>query len=227
MPQRMTLGQFKKAFAKIKDAGWIPSARRGPTGIGQTLEQMLGLRENNVAIPDLGAVELKAHRIGSASLITLFTFNRKVWQMKPLDAIREYGTPDRNGRLGLYYTLSRTPNSMGLFLYVEGDKVLVRHISGSIVAEWQLQTLAERFTQKLRGLIFVSAFSEMRGDNEWFQFARAQLLTNTSPEIIGNQIWVDNVSFDIRLSTRASNDEAKFLVVGENLRWLFRNWTDI
>lgn len=123
MTEKFTLAGFKKSFAKIKNAGWIRSKRKGPTGIGQTLEQLLGLDENNIALPDLGRVELKAHRIGSSSMITLFTFNRKAWKMKPLDAVRKYGTLDGKGRLGLYFTMSRTPNSMGLFLHVETDKI--------------------------------------------------------------------------------------------------------
>jgi len=97
----MTITQFKKAFEELKKKGWVESRRRGPTGVGHTLEQLIGLEENNIALPDLGKVELKAHRAKSSSMITLFTFNRKAWKMKPLDAVRKYGTPDKNGRLGL------------------------------------------------------------------------------------------------------------------------------
>lgn len=125
MAKQLTLIEFKKQFSKIKKAGWVQSTRRGPTGVGKTLEQLLGLDENNIALPDLGAVELKAHRIGSSALITLFTFNRKAWRMKPLEAVRKYGTPDKTGRMGLYFTMSRVPNSMGLFLFVEQDKISV------------------------------------------------------------------------------------------------------
>ena len=92
----MTLTQFKEKFAQIRSRGFIRSARSGPTGIGHTLEQALGLRENNLAIPDLGEVELKAHRENAFSLITLFTFNRKAWVMKPLEAVRKYGTLDHD-----------------------------------------------------------------------------------------------------------------------------------
>lgn len=49
----MTITQFKKSFKKIKKKGWVKSLRRGPTGVGHTLEQLLGLDENNIALPDL------------------------------------------------------------------------------------------------------------------------------------------------------------------------------
>ncbi len=227
MAKKFTLNDFKKKFAKIQKSGWVQSIRKGPTGIGQTLEQLLGLTENNIALPDWGTVELKAHRIGSSSMITLFTFNRKAWQIKPLEAVRNYGTPDENGRLGLYYTMSRTPNSKGLFLFIEEEEISVRHISGVIIATWNLSTLAERFMQKLPGLLLVSAFSEMRGDSEWFKFDRAQLLTETSAEIIKNQMYAQNVQFDIRLKIKEHSDEARFVVKEEMLCWLFKSWVEV
>ncbi|HUN24339.1 MAG TPA: MvaI/BcnI family restriction endonuclease [Anaerolineales bacterium] len=102
----MDLSSFITAFTQLRNCDWIPSERKGATGIGYTLEKRLGLVENNIALPDLGEIELKAHRINSSSMVTLFTFNRKVWKMKPLEAIRKYGTPDENGRLGMYFTMS-------------------------------------------------------------------------------------------------------------------------
>jgi hypothetical protein len=169
------LETFRKAFAELRAKGWIESVRRGDTGVGYTLERYLGLTESNIAVPDLGEVELKAHRVGSNSLITLFTFNRKVWQIRPIEAVRRYGAPDRDpakaGRLGLYFTLSRTPNSSGLFLHVEEEFVALRHISGEEIAVWQLEALAARFKQKFPAMILVSAHSEMRGDKEYFIIA--------------------------------------------------------
>jgi hypothetical protein len=195
----MNLKSFEKRFRGIKKQGWVMSQRKGPTGIGHTLEKLLGLKENNIALPDLKHVELKAHRIGSSSMITLFTFNRKVWRMKPLDAVRKYGTPDKTGRLGLYFTMGRTANSTGLFLHIEEDFISVRHVSGELVAEWPLDALASQFMRKLPALVLVSAFSEMRGESEWFKFDRAQLLRESSPEIISSQILSGNILVDLRL----------------------------
>lgn len=93
--------EFIEKFKQLKTEGFIPSTRKGPTGIGHTLETYLGMTENN--IPDIRGVELKAHRTNVKSLITLFTFNKKVWKISPLEAVRKYGSEDKTGRLGLYY----------------------------------------------------------------------------------------------------------------------------
>lgn len=231
MPKgRMTLNEFVKAFEKLRAKSWVKTERKGATGVGHTLEALIGLPENNVASPDLGRIELKAHRINSSSMITLFTFNRKVWRMKPLEAIKKYGTPDENGRLGLYFTMSRTPNSAGLFLHIDSDTISVRHVSGNIVAEWQLQTLAERFIKKIPALILVSAFSEIRGDYEWFKFDRAQLLTGTSSKIIRGQILAGNILVDLRLHdkiTSARNHGTGFRAHEDKMPLLFQSVKDL
>ncbi|MCS6871088.1 MAG: MvaI/BcnI family restriction endonuclease [Anaerolineae bacterium] len=230
----MDLVAFQRAFAALKARGWVASVRRGDTGVGHTLEQLLGLTENNVAVPDLGNVELKAHRVGSNSMITLFTFNRKVWKVPPLEAIKRYGTPDRDpakaGRLGLYFTLSRTPNSTGLFLHVEETFIALRHISGEEIAVWQFEALATRFKQKVPALILVSAFGEKRGDREYFYYHRAQLMQDTSPSILYSQILAGNVLVDLRLHekpTSARNHGTGFRVREDKLPLLFREVRDL
>ena len=57
---------------KITARGWIKNRRHGNHGgVGNTLEDLLGIEENNLPIPNAAEWELKTHRIGSASLITL------------------------------------------------------------------------------------------------------------------------------------------------------------
>jgi hypothetical protein len=58
---------------KIADQGWISSARAGNQGgIGNTLEDLLGIAENNLPLPNAAECELKTQRTGTTSLITLF-----------------------------------------------------------------------------------------------------------------------------------------------------------
>jgi hypothetical protein len=83
--KKMTLADFQYAFRNLGWQYWIPSKSKSPTGIDQTLEHVLGLKGKVIVSPDLGNVGLKAYRSESSSLITLFTFNHKVWRMKPSD----------------------------------------------------------------------------------------------------------------------------------------------
>ena len=64
---------FKKDFLVVKSKGFIESHRTHNTGIGKTLEDYLGITENNIALPDFGVMELKSQRINTISMMTLFT----------------------------------------------------------------------------------------------------------------------------------------------------------
>lgn len=65
-----TLEDFTKAYKEIVKMGWIYSHRKGDTGVGKTLEDLLGIKENNINGPDFGEWELKTHRLNSESALT-------------------------------------------------------------------------------------------------------------------------------------------------------------
>lgn len=57
----------------IRNQGWIASGRPGNDGaVGNTLEDLLGIEENNLPIPNAAEWELKAQRKNTNSLTTLF-----------------------------------------------------------------------------------------------------------------------------------------------------------
>jgi hypothetical protein len=58
---------------KVREKGWIKNARPGNVGgVGNTLEDLLGIEENNLPIPNAAEWELKCQRIDTSSLTTLF-----------------------------------------------------------------------------------------------------------------------------------------------------------
>lgn len=59
-------------FKEIYSSGWIPEGRSGNQGsAGNTLEDLLGIKENNLPIPNAAEWELKTHKHGSTALTTL------------------------------------------------------------------------------------------------------------------------------------------------------------
>ena len=62
-----------KALLEIRSMGWVINSRPGNVGgVGNTLENLLGIEENNLPIPNAAEWELKCQRIDSSSLTTLF-----------------------------------------------------------------------------------------------------------------------------------------------------------
>lgn len=67
--KQILIGKLKKICA----LGWVKNARHGNAGgVGNTLEDLLGIEENNLPIPNAAEWELKCQRMNTSSLITLF-----------------------------------------------------------------------------------------------------------------------------------------------------------
>ncbi len=72
-PKIYTKQTLTERLKEISATGFVPNARRGNAGgIGNTLEDLLGIEENNLPIPNAAEWELKAQRLNSSSLTTLF-----------------------------------------------------------------------------------------------------------------------------------------------------------
>ena len=68
-----TKEQLIQELLKIKEKGWIKNARHGNAGgVGNTLEDLLGIQENNLPIQNAAEWELKCKRLNTSSLTTLF-----------------------------------------------------------------------------------------------------------------------------------------------------------
>ncbi len=72
-PKTYTKDELIAKLKEISAMGWIPNARRGNDGgIGNTLEDLLEIEENNLPIPNAAEWELKTQRANTTSLTTLF-----------------------------------------------------------------------------------------------------------------------------------------------------------
>ncbi|MDO4582287.1 MAG: MvaI/BcnI family restriction endonuclease [Bacillota bacterium] len=67
------LSLLRDKLEEIKEMGWIRNQRPGNAGgVGNTLEDLLDVAENNLQLPDFGDWELKSQRANTGSLLTLF-----------------------------------------------------------------------------------------------------------------------------------------------------------
>lgn len=87
-----------QALCKIRDSGWIESSRQGNDGgVGNTLEDLLGIPENNLPIPNAAEWELKTQRSNTTSLQTLFHLepSPKAFRIVPQILLPNYGWPHK------------------------------------------------------------------------------------------------------------------------------------
>lgn len=144
---------------RIRDLGWIPNARPGNVGgVGNTLEDLLGLEENNLPIPNAAEWELKCQRADTTSLITLFHMepSPRALRFVPRILLPLYGWPhqEAGGKYALHemsfrQTISGAARSdRGFKIIVDRDqrKVLVSFDASAVDsrhADW-LKTVEER-----------------------------------------------------------------------------------
>ena len=89
-----TKEQLIEKLKEISKLGWISNKRYGNQGgIGNTLEELLGIEENNLPIPNAAEWELKTQRVNSGSLTTLFHSEPSPTAMKfvPQILLPKYG----------------------------------------------------------------------------------------------------------------------------------------
>ena len=92
LPKEELIEKFKKIYAK----GWIKNVRgRNDGAVGNTLEDLLGIPENNLPIPNAAEWELKAQRAETSSLLTMFHMEPSPRAMKVVSDILllKYGWP--------------------------------------------------------------------------------------------------------------------------------------
>lgn len=197
----MDINQLQDKLREIKNESYIVSKRRGNTGIGYTLEILLGLRENNLQTPDLGEIEVKSQRRDSSNRVTMFTFNKGVWKIKQKGLIQKYGYIDANGRPSLYCTVTSKPNNQGLYLkVVEDESVSLYHVDGTPIAPWRSEDLVYTFRSKMPALVIVSAIIRINSQNkEEFWFDEAYFLTNPNKENFVDLIKKDIIIVDVRM----------------------------
>lgn len=205
----ITLDEFKERFIEIKNMGWIKTHRAGTTGIGKTLEDLLGIHENNIQGPDFGRYELKSMRKNANSMLTLITKSPD----EPTGAntlLRlNYGYSSNaydNDEKVLHSTLSATKftkiSNTGHSLKVSctSDKINIIDENNTIVASWLISNLKAVMDKKLSDqFVFVRASSRGIGENEEFLFDEAYLLDGFNSQAIIDLVNKGEIYVDLRI----------------------------
>jgi len=167
----------------IKEKGYIKTHRKGQTGIGKTLEDLLGIKENNVPGPNAAMIELKSTRKNVSSMVTLFTK-----QPQPRGAnimlLERFGymSARENDRKELHTTVNaqlfnQLKGKPGFKINIKVNRIELVNINNEVLGYWNKETLKGCFETKLPKLLFVKAETRGKGVNEEFWYNEAWLLS--------------------------------------------------
>lgn len=183
----------------LANQGWVPSLRSGPTGVGFTLESMLGIAANSNKAPDYKGIELKAGRTSagkSTSRTTLFSKTpdwTKCRVTNGLELLDAYGYRVNN-RLQLYCSLNNVPNTLGHFLEVQTDDAFLHSKfqpsqAGALASNvfiWDIDKLRASLASKHKETFWVKAKVKRSSDGcEHFHYTD---VVHTKGPLLGNVV---------------------------------------
>lgn len=225
----------------IKDrmTDWMPAEILADTGIGRTVESILGIEMNPSKAPDFKGIELKSHREASRVRNTLFTQTPE-WAISRLKSGRaivdEYGyIPDGYNHKSLHVTLSANkPNQQGLGLLVQPQLGLLeadefstiplddgtfRKINDVVV--WKLIKLHERLLTKHRETFWIDAETKIEFGREFFRVSEILHTKNPIPSQFDVLLDQGQVTVDFLLCRDSGGDTYSFKIKGKARPLLF------
>ena len=143
-----------KELKSISARGWIDNARHGNHGgIGNTLEDLLGITENNLPIPNAAEWELKSQRINTSSLTTLFHIEPSPRAVKfvPQILLLKYGW--KHQEAGKKYSkneMSFRQTIHGLSPSDRGFQVIIDRVNSKVLISFDSTKVSEKHSAWLK-----------------------------------------------------------------------------
>jgi hypothetical protein len=204
----VTIEDFIREYEKIRNKGWIRTHRGGPTGIGKTLEDLLGIAENNIDEPDFGICELKSVRTNATSMLTMFTKTPQPPRSNGL-LLSKFGyVSDEiygNDTKVLHATLSAdrfttVRGNNNLKIHCAEDGIYFESQHGIENVYYNRDVLRECFNRKYRGtFVYAYADSMGRGSDEQFHFVKAFAVSGFSYDDFADLLERGIIKVDIRI----------------------------
>lgn len=166
-----TKEQLIEELIKIKEMGWIKNARPGNAGgVGNTLEDLLGIEENNLPIPNASEWELKYQRGNTSSLTTLFHMEPSPRAIKfvPQIFLLKYGWSHQ--KAGLVYPsneMSFRQTIGGNSRSDRGFKVVVDWSNKKVLISFNASAVAKRHSRWLKSVDKRAGLKELNPQPYW------------------------------------------------------------
>jgi hypothetical protein len=170
---------------QISKQGFIKSEVNSDTGIGRTIESLLGIEMNSSKSPDYKGIELKSFRDARNNRKGLFgkTPNWNLSKFKSRVEILDTFGYWEEGVFRLYNTMRGTGrNAQGLILRIEDKKDwLVENSDKPEIGDflvWELETLRKALLKKHKETFWIMAESKIEDSNEYFHFKEVEHTKN-------------------------------------------------
>jgi len=224
---------------RYKMSDWIPSEVMADTGIGRTVETVLGIPMNSSKLADYKGIELKSKRDKSKVRSNLFTQTPN-WPLSNLKSgkaiVEKYGyIPDGYSHKCLHVTLSSlkpNPQKLGLnvnyqknfleaceFSLTENDKGLYDKIND--VSVWRLIDLHNRLLEKHHETFWIDVDTRIMRGHEYFRVTTIDHTKNPIPNQFDILLEQGKITVDFLLCRDSGGDTYSFKVGTKDRALLF------
>ena len=230
-----TVQELLEKLRTISKRGFIETLRSGDTGVGFTLESLLGITANSSKNPDYNGIELKTKRMSAKTRSNLFS-QVPDWKLSScksgLEVLNRVGYLDQSrNRLALYVTVSSVPNQQGLFFKVDEKKFnlqsMHRSPDGKIspVNYWDLEFLKERLLHKHAETFWIDVKKKIVNGKEHFLYSGVTHTKSPIADYFGPLIESNVITMDYTLHLKDSGKTRDhgylFKILPEDLELLF------
>lgn len=218
-------------FFRNNSDRWFESEVFADTGIGRTIETMLGISQNSNKTPDYKGIELKSHREKRSSKKNVLFTQTPNWELSKLksggEIVSLYGYDCGDGRLTYQNTVQcNHPNTQGLGLNLELVKEWLElvHYGQKVddVAVWTLPKLHNRLSEKHHETFWIEVENEIYDGKEYFRYSSIEHTRN--PIIPQFDILLDAgiITVDLLLSRPSGHgDTYSFKIKKKGMPLLF------
>ncbi|MDB3993882.1 MvaI/BcnI family restriction endonuclease [Gammaproteobacteria bacterium] len=231
--------ELLEKIQKISSMGFIQTMRPGDTGIGYTLESLLGIPANSATTPDFKGIEIKTKRGNRPSNRTTLFSKTPDWQKSRLKSSLELLNTrgkhsEAKNRLQLYHQISSLKvNSYGLILNIDpNDAIIEQRFKGETTdimdVLWDINVLDDALRAKHKETFWVSA--QVKGErnekNEMFWYNSIKHTGNIYPDALPILLELGVISLDYTIKetpTGGAKDQGYlFKMATSNLDLLFQ-----
>lgn len=217
-------------FKTISTSGWISNYRSTSSGnAGNILEDLLGIEENNLPLPDAGEYEIKCQRIKATptSLLTLFHSEPEPRDLKVVPfLVQNFGwkptvwksnySPDELSFRQTINGLTFSDRGFKVRVDRENERVNVifdrsqvsnknkpwaDQIDSEICPYWSFPDLNEKIHAKLKNMFYVLALTKVDSGNEVYKYGDVTELCGCSFDRFIEQIERGHVLIDFNART--------------------------
>ena len=217
--------ELLRKLVDIYKLGFLPSTTNADNGVGDTLENLLGITRNSNKSPDYKGIELKAARLSTKTdrQVNRSNLFSKIpnWDLSVLksgaEILEKYGyyPTDTPNNKALHVTLSNSPNAQGLYLEMNSESYVIENLrkttsSVEKVVLWKLAELEFELEKKHEKTFWIKAEAKVVNEHEQFLYKVVEATSNPMVTNFGTLVSTGSITMDYTFSEKERSSGKKY-----------------